>query len=87
MIGAKDAEVLAQAWQFASNLRDSNVLWTGRTTGAHVDVLPTDRVALGGIGRVLGYPQGTASQVEEEYLRKARLARKVMEKLFYEPGA
>lgn len=86
LIGVKDANTLAQAWQLASNLRDANVLWTGRTTGAHVDVLPTDRVALGAIGRVLGYPQGSASQVEEDYLRKARLARKVMERLFYEPG-
>lgn len=87
LIGAEETDVLAQAWQFASNLRDANVLWTGRTTGAHVDVLPTDRVALGGVGRVLGYPQGTASQVEEDYLRRARRARKVMEKLFYEQDA
>lgn len=83
LIDSEDALVLQQAWQFASNLRDALVLYTGRTTGAHTDVLPSDRATLEGIGRVLKYPAGEASMLEEEYLRGARRARKVMERLFY----
>lgn len=83
LIGAKDAKVLLQAWRFASNLRDANVLWSGRTGVDQTDMLPVDRTALEAIGRALGYPQGAASQVQEDYQRRARQARKVMEKLFY----
>lgn len=83
LVSAKDAQVLLKAWRFASNLRDANVLWTGRAGGEQADMLPVDRKALEAIGRVLGYPQGTASQVQEDYQRRARRARKVMERLFY----
>lgn len=83
LIDSEDAEVLKAAWQFASNLRDALVLYTGRTSGVHADVLPSDRATLEGIGRVLNYPAGEASAVEEDYLRGARRARKVMERLFY----
>lgn len=83
LIGVKDAEVLARAWQFASNIRDAIVLWTGRATGQHIDVLPADRRSLGAVSRILGYGPGQASALEEDYLRSARLARRVMTKSFY----
>ncbi len=83
IIDSEDTYILKCAWQFASNLRDALVLFTGRTKGAHTDVLPADRATLSGVGRVLKYPVGEASTVEEEYLRAARRARKVMERLFY----
>lgn len=83
LIDSEDAVVLKNAWQFASNLRDALVLYTGRTTGAHVDVLPADRATLSGIARVLKYPVGEASTLEDDYLRGARRARNVMERLFY----
>jgi glutamate-ammonia-ligase adenylyltransferase len=83
VIDSEDTYILKCAWQFASNLRDALVLFTGRTKGAHTDVLPADRATLSGVGRVLKYPVGEASTVEEEYLRAARRARKVMERLFY----
>ncbi len=78
-----DAETLRAAWVFASSLRDALVLWPGRIGGAAADVLPSDRTMLSGIGRVLKYPVGEASAVEEDYLRTARRARNVMETLFY----
>ncbi|WP_029069147.1 bifunctional [glutamine synthetase] adenylyltransferase/[glutamine synthetase]-adenylyl-L-tyrosine phosphorylase [Jonesia quinghaiensis] len=83
IVSPEDATFLRHAWQLASDLRDANVLWSGRTTGAHVDVLPQDRVSLGGVGRVLGYTSDSAHLVEEDYLRAARRARNVMERLFY----
>ncbi|MFS0703498.1 bifunctional [glutamine synthetase] adenylyltransferase/[glutamine synthetase]-adenylyl-L-tyrosine phosphorylase [Cellulomonas sp. 179-A 9B4 NHS] len=78
-----DARELREAWELASRLRDANVLWTGRAEGAHADVLPHDRQALGGVARVVGYPAGSGSLLEEHYLRTARRARTVVERVFY----
>ncbi|MBO9553982.1 bifunctional [glutamine synthetase] adenylyltransferase/[glutamine synthetase]-adenylyl-L-tyrosine phosphorylase [Cellulomonas sp.] len=83
LVDAEDARVLADAWLLASRLRDANVLWTGRQEGAHADVLPHDRQALAGVARVMGYPAGSAGELEEDYLRTARRARAVVERVFY----
>ena len=74
-----DAAKLREAWIFASRVRSAMVLWMTRTT----DVLPTDRQQLDGVARLLEYPPGSASQLEEDYLRVTRLARAVFEKRFY----
>ncbi|WP_407653600.1 bifunctional [glutamine synthetase] adenylyltransferase/[glutamine synthetase]-adenylyl-L-tyrosine phosphorylase [Cellulomonas alba] len=78
-----DAKVLVEAWDLASRLRDANVLWTGRAEGAHADQLPHDRQTLAGVARVLGYPSGSGGELEETYLRTARRARAVVERVFY----
>jgi glutamate-ammonia-ligase adenylyltransferase len=54
-------------------------LWTSRTA----DVLPTDRQALEGVARLLEYPPGSASQLDDDYLRVTRHARQVFERRFY----
>lgn len=77
-----DAEVLLEAWRLASRLRSAIVLWSGRTTGQGVDMLPHDSHALTGIARLLG-DVGTGPELEELYLRLARRARAVMERVFY----
>ncbi len=73
------ADRLAAAWRLASRLRSANTLLSGQTS----DVLPTDRKRLDGIGRLLGYPPRSATQVEEDYLGATRRARRVFERLFY----
>jgi glutamate-ammonia-ligase adenylyltransferase len=73
------ADRLADAWRLASRLRSANTLLSGQTS----DVLPTDRKKLDGIGRLLGYPPRSATQVEEDYLGTTRRARRIFEKLFY----
>jgi glutamate-ammonia-ligase adenylyltransferase len=78
-----DARVLVEAWDLASRLRDANVLWTGRAEGAHADQLPHERQTLAGVARVLGYPAGSGGALEETYLRTARRARAVVERVFY----
>ncbi|GIG19820.1 glutamate-ammonia-ligase adenylyltransferase [Cellulomonas chitinilytica] len=83
LLDADDARVLADAWLLASRVRDANVLWSGRPEGAHADVLPHDRQALAGVARVMGYPAGSAGELEEDYLRTARRARAVVERVFY----
>ncbi|WP_454858170.1 bifunctional [glutamine synthetase] adenylyltransferase/[glutamine synthetase]-adenylyl-L-tyrosine phosphorylase [Promicromonospora soli] len=77
-----DAEVLLEAWRLASRLRSAIVLWSGRTTGSGVDMLPHDSHALTGLARLLG-DVGTGPELEELYLRVARRARAVMERVFY----
>ena len=78
-----DARTLTEAWTLASRLRDALVLWSGRVGGAQADVLPHDRQALGGVARVVGYPPGGGSDLEEDYLRAARRARVVVDRVFY----
>ncbi|WP_124054948.1 bifunctional [glutamine synthetase] adenylyltransferase/[glutamine synthetase]-adenylyl-L-tyrosine phosphorylase [Arcanobacterium ihumii] len=83
IISASDAQQLIKAWEFASILRDLNVLGTGRTQGSKIDVLPHESTELGIIAMLLGYPIDKRHDVEENYLRIARHARKVCEQIFY----
>lgn len=83
LVGAEDHQSLAEAWQLATRLRNANVLASGRTTAARVDRLPAERLALVRISRLLGYPAGHADDLEEDWMRAARRARRVMEEIFY----
>jgi glutamate-ammonia-ligase adenylyltransferase len=78
-IDAEDAAKLRDAWLFASRARSAMTLWTNKTA----DVLPADRVALEGVARLMEYPPGSASRVEEDYLAVTRRARAVFERSFY----
>lgn len=82
LLADDDAEVLLEAWRLASRLRSAIVLWSGRTTGSGVDMLPHDSHALTGLARLLG-DVGTGPELEELYLRLARRARGVTERVFY----
>ena len=79
LLEAGDAELLRQAWLLASRARSAVVLWTARTA----DVLPTDRRQLEGVARLLEYPPGSATRLEEDYLGVTRRARAVFERGFY----
>ncbi|WP_456285660.1 bifunctional [glutamine synthetase] adenylyltransferase/[glutamine synthetase]-adenylyl-L-tyrosine phosphorylase [Microbacterium sp. JZ70] len=79
LVSEADASQLAAAWRLAARLRSANTLYSGNTS----DVLPTDRRALDGIGRILEYPPYSANDVEEDWLRASRRSRKVFERLFY----
>ena len=79
LVTSADAAKLHDAWLFASRARSAITLWSSKTA----DVLPTDRAQLEGIARLLEYPPGSASQLEEDYLRATRLARHVFEREFY----
>jgi [glutamine synthetase] adenylyltransferase / [glutamine synthetase]-adenylyl-L-tyrosine phosphorylase len=79
LVSDADAGRLRDAWLIASRARSGMTLWTAKTA----DVLPTDRQALEGVARLLEYPPGSASQLEEDYLRTTRLARQVFERRFY----
>ncbi len=78
-ISAGDARTLRAAWVFASRARSALTLWLDRTT----DVLPVERSQLEGVARIMGYPPGSATRLEHEYLQVTRRARAVFERGFY----
>lgn len=84
LLETDDARALLDAWVLASRLRSAVVLWSGRVTGTQTDVLPHDRRDLAGVARVLG-DVGTGADLEDLYLRTARRARAVVERVFYGP--
>lgn len=82
LVTAEDAAMLHDAWLFASRARSALTLWLNKTT----DVLPIDRGDLEGVARLMAYPPGSASQLEEDYLATTRRARAVFERGFYGPA-
>ncbi|EPR76112.1 Glutamate-ammonia-ligase adenylyltransferase [Leifsonia rubra CMS 76R] len=79
LVTASDAARLREAWILASRARSAITLWTSKTS----DVLPTDRLQLEGISRMLEYAPRSASKLEEDYLRATRRSRRVFERRFY----
>jgi [glutamine synthetase] adenylyltransferase / [glutamine synthetase]-adenylyl-L-tyrosine phosphorylase len=75
-----DAEVLAEAWRFASVLRNAVMLWRGRPS----DQLPANYRDLDGVARLAGYPPASSGRIDEDYQRATRRARSVVERLFYD---
>lgn len=74
-----DAQALRDAWLTASRVRSATTLATGKNS----DVLPTDRVELEAISRIMAYPAGGGAALENDYLRITRRARQVFEANFY----
>jgi [glutamine synthetase] adenylyltransferase / [glutamine synthetase]-adenylyl-L-tyrosine phosphorylase len=80
LISSSDARVLKEAWLISSRIRSAAMLYLNKKT----DVLPVDRKQLEGIARLMGYPRGGASSLEQDYLAHTRRGRMVFEKLFYD---
>lgn len=79
LLDARDGELLEEAWQLASDIRDAMLLWRGRAS----DSLPSDVRDAEGANRILGGGPGEGSQLAERYARAARHARTVTERVFY----
>lgn len=79
LVEAEAAERLRDAWILASRARSAMTLWLNKTQ----DVLPSDRLQLEGVARLLEYPPGSASLLEQDYLAATRRARTVFEHAFY----
>lgn len=80
LIDAEDADALADAWVFASRIRNAIMLQRGRAS----DTIPTDIRELSAVAQILGYGKGESSLLLDDYQRRARLARHVMDRLFWE---
>ena len=83
IVAPPDAQILDEAWLLASKIRAANVLGSGRTSGKKLDVVATDRLLVT-TAALLGYPEGFQQDLLEDWMRTARLARAVVEKVFYE---
>lgn len=83
LVTASDADKLIKAWDMASWLRDANVLGSGRAHGAKIDVLAHESHELAVIAALAGTDPAHRRDIEENYLRAARLCREVVTRLFY----
>ena len=72
-------ETLETAWKLAGEIRSANRLWSGRGS----DLLPRERADLDGVGRILGLPTQSTTELEERYFAATRRARAVFEREFY----
>lgn len=79
LLSAADAEALSEAWEMAGEVRDASMLWRGRAT----DSIPTDPLDREGVSRAMGRPAGAGAELTEEYLRRSRRARAVVERVFF----
>jgi glutamate-ammonia-ligase adenylyltransferase len=79
LLEPEDASRLDDAWILATRVRSAITVWSNKST----DVLPSDRTQLDGIARLLEYPPGSASAMEEDYLATTRRSRQVFERVFY----
>lgn len=80
LITRADAETLAEAWRWASRIRNATMLLRGKAS----DTIPTDMRDLAPVADLLGYPKGSASDFIEDWMRRSRAVRKVMDRLFWE---
>ncbi|MCF2706391.1 bifunctional [glutamine synthetase] adenylyltransferase/[glutamine synthetase]-adenylyl-L-tyrosine phosphorylase [Arcanobacterium haemolyticum] len=83
ILTSDEADVLAHAWNLASELRDLNFLGTGRSSSTKIDVLPHGLRDLAVVASLQGRDTSTRHDVEEEYLRATRRSRALVEKIFY----
>jgi glutamate-ammonia-ligase adenylyltransferase len=74
-----DARLLADAYRFLAKLRNRLFFMAGRPT----DVLPVKPEDLEALGVALGYSSQPRQELEEDYLRITRRARKLAEPLIY----
>ncbi|MDR1432206.1 MAG: bifunctional [glutamine synthetase] adenylyltransferase/[glutamine synthetase]-adenylyl-L-tyrosine phosphorylase [Propionibacteriaceae bacterium] len=79
LVAAADAACLREAWLLASRVRNAVMLLRGRAS----DLIPTDMRELSAVAGILGYPKGESSLLFQEYRRATRLARQVMDRLFW----
>ncbi len=77
LMTAADAEAFVTAWTSASRVRNALMLVRGRPS----DQLPRHGTELAGVVKVLG--GGDPGEFVDDYLRKARHARNVFERVFH----
>ncbi|WP_449061969.1 bifunctional [glutamine synthetase] adenylyltransferase/[glutamine synthetase]-adenylyl-L-tyrosine phosphorylase [Planomonospora algeriensis] len=80
LLSAEDEAVLAEAWRFASRIRDAIMLVRGRAA----DSIPADVRERTLLSRALGYPPEASEDFLDDYRRVTRRARQVVERVFYE---
>lgn len=79
LIDPADAEGLAAAWLMASRARNATVQVRGRGS----DQLPRDARERAAVAAILQYPPGQTDEMVNDYLRAARLASTIVDRVFW----
>ncbi len=79
LVSAEDAGALRDAWTMASGIRNAIMLLRGRAS----DTIPNDPREASAVAQLLGYDKGESSMFLDEYRRRARRARLVMDHIFW----
>jgi glutamate-ammonia-ligase adenylyltransferase len=79
LVTPDDADALRDAWLLAGRLRNAILLLRGRAS----DTIPSDPREAGAVAQLLGYDKGEASILLDEYRRRTRHARQVMDHIFW----
>ncbi len=80
LIGLEDAQGLAEAWRFASRARNATV----QVRGKPADQLPRDARERAAVAAILQYQPGESDVMLNDYLRSARRARGIVDRIFWE---
>ncbi|WP_296605119.1 bifunctional [glutamine synthetase] adenylyltransferase/[glutamine synthetase]-adenylyl-L-tyrosine phosphorylase [Nocardioides sp.] len=80
LVSEDDAAVLQQTWRRVSRVRNAVTLVRGRPA----EELPRDIRERAAVAAVLGYPAGSSDAMVNDQLRYTRLARAVVDRIFWE---
>jgi glutamate-ammonia-ligase adenylyltransferase len=80
LLDVADAEGLAEAWRFASRARNATV----QVRGKPADQLPRDARERAAVAAILQYQPGQSDVMVNDYLRTARRARGIVDRIFWE---
>ena len=80
LLDPADAEALREAWLLASRARNATVQVRGRPT----DQLPRDARERAAVASMLRYAPGESDTMINDYLRTARRAHAVVDRIFWE---
>ncbi|HNO40417.1 MAG TPA: hypothetical protein PKL71_08355, partial [Marmoricola sp.] len=70
-------------WQFASRARNATVQVRGKPS----DQLPRDARERAAVAALLGYAAGSSDEMVNDYLRAARQARGIVDRIFWGSNA
>jgi glutamate-ammonia-ligase adenylyltransferase len=79
LISTADAEQLETSWRLVSRIRNAVVLWRGKPAESMVE----GAEARAGVAHLLGYGIDQSERMMDDYLRTTRLARRVVERVFW----
>ena len=80
LLDESDAEVLSDGWRTVSRVRNAVAL----VKGSGADQLPSDIRGRAAVASVLGYPAGETDAMVNDLLRRMRMSRDVVDRVFWE---
>jgi len=82
-LAEEEAQCLRHTWQFASRARNATVQVRGKPS----DQLPRDARERAAVAALLGYAAGSSDEMVNDYLRAARQARGIVDRIFWGSNA